>query len=135
MKQKMILLLVIGLALMGLVTACGDRPEKAQPDAALNLPAPVLVSPDVDKTTGNTTPQFQWEAVVGATEYTFEIKNTADNSVVVKKTYTATSRCTANACKIPAPQELPIGEYKWHVVAWIGELKTDWSEYRKLTIK
>jgi hypothetical protein len=137
MKKKtivMVALLILLSAMLLTLTACGAKPEKAAPQG-LDLPAPILLVPEDDKTTGKTDPQFQWSAVVGATKYTFEIKSTADNSVIAKKTYNAEARCDESACKIPAPQELAPGEYKWHVVAWIGELQTAWSEYRTLTIQ
>lgn len=89
---------------------------------------PVHLTPERNSITLDATPQFQWEEAANADKYTFEIKKVSDNSLVTRNTYTASARCSAGTCTIPAPLTLTNGiEYKWHVVAYNGTNKGVWS--------
>jgi len=97
-------------------------------------PAPVLVSP-LDKARSEVArPLFTWQVVSGAEKYTWEIKRIDDNTTVQRATYDAAVRCDAFTCEIPAPDDLPLGEYKWHVVAYVDDIVGYWSAYHQLHI-
>ncbi|HET60554.1 MAG TPA: lamin tail domain-containing protein [Chloroflexi bacterium] len=97
-------------------------------------PAPVLVTP-VDKARSEAArPSFTWQVVSGAEKYTWEIKRIDDNTTVQRATYDAAVRCDAFTCEIPAPDDLPLGEYKWHVAAYVEDIIGHWSVYHQLHI-
>lgn len=128
--------IVIGLFFIFVLTValagCVVGPKSQVEDAVILTP--VLMSPENGSATNGKTPKFEWYAISGVTEYTVEIKLVSDDSVVAKERYLAEKRCDAVTCSIPSPVELAPGEYKWHVVAWVEELRGEYSKYFTLTI-
>ncbi|NSW54153.1 MAG: lamin tail domain-containing protein [Anaerolineae bacterium] len=97
-------------------------------------PAPLLASPANKARSEAARPLFTWQVVSGAEKYTWEIKRIDDNTTVQRATYDAAVRCDEFTCEIPAPDVLPIGEYKWHVVAYVENIAGYWSLYHQLRI-
>ena len=131
MKSKLIrsgLLFVLVL----LLTGCIVGPQSKVEDAVILTP--VLLSPENGSATNGNAPKFEWYAISGVTEYTFEIKLVSDDSVVAKERYQAEKRCDTTVCSIPAPVELAPADYKWHVVAWVEDVRGEYSKYFTLTI-
>jgi predicted small lipoprotein YifL len=131
-KFSFALLMVLATAL--LLAGCGIGGGQL-PDPADSLPAPVLIEPKNNALAIAEDLIFEWYAIAGVTRYTLEIKNRADDSVAAKVNYTTENRCDNVSCKVPSPVELAPGEYKWHVVAWVGEIRGQWSKYANLTIE
>ncbi|NSW53472.1 MAG: hypothetical protein HPY85_13285 [Anaerolineae bacterium] len=119
--------LVLLLALPQPVAAGVAADEQAPDDAAV-VGTPVLVEPHKNQKTA-VRPTFVWETVPGGTKYTLEIKKVSDNSVAFKATYAAAVRCTADLCTVALNTDLPVGDYKWHVVAYDAVGKGAWSIY------
>lgn len=132
--KKLCFALLMLLASVLLLAGCGIGGGPS-PDPATSLPAPVLISPKNNTQAIADDLNFEWYAIAGVTRYTLEIKDRADDSVAAKVNYTAANRCDNVSCKVPAPVELAPGEYKWHVVAWVGEIRGQWSKYANLTVE
>ena len=105
------------------------------PDPGASLPAPVLIEPKNNAQAIADNLNFEWYAIAGVTRYTLEIKDRTDDSVAVKVNYTAANRCDRVSCQVPAPVDLAPGAYKWHVVAWVDEIRGQWSKYANLTVE
>ena len=133
MKKFSLALLMMLVAAL-LLSGCGILGGQA-PDPANSLPAPVLISPKNNTQAIADDLNFEWYAIAGVTRYTLEIKGRADDSVVARVNYTAANRCDNVSCKVPSPEELAPGEYKWHVVAWVNEIRGQWSNYANLTVE
>ncbi|HET59303.1 MAG TPA: hypothetical protein ENN32_02935 [Chloroflexi bacterium] len=131
-KLSFALLMILAAAL--LLSGCGIS-GGASPDPAESLPAPVLLEPKNGALAIADDLNFEWYAIAGVTRYTLEIKDRADDSVAAKVNYTAANRCEIVSCKVPAPVGLAPGEYKWHVVAWVGDIRGQWSKYANLTVE
>lgn len=72
---------------------------------------------------------FHWKGVAGADEYTVEIKDNITNAVITKQTVLVDDVCSDFLCTFSYPTALPIGEYKWHVVARNETGEGEWSSY------
>jgi hypothetical protein len=60
---------------------------------------PVLVAPPDGSTTGDPTPTFEWNGVIGADEYEIQVDNNADfSSPEIDETTTNTRRHLLLAC-------------------------------------
>jgi hypothetical protein len=89
--------------------------------------APTLVSPVSDGLLSNRTPVFDWDDVIGVTNYTLQIarnntfKTIVKTVTVVKSTYTPTIN-------------LPLATLWWRVRANGSNGPSSWSEKRKLVV-
>lgn len=132
MKRKSLRFVLFCLISLFLLSGCIVGP-KSKVEKATILTS-VLISPENSAELNENSPKFEWYAISGVTEYTFEIKKVSDDSVVAKGRYEAEKRCDTSICSIPSPVELAPGEYKWHVVGWVDDLRGEFSKYFTLTI-
>jgi hypothetical protein len=82
------------------------------------LAAPVIISP-VNNLTVSTTPVFNWNTSVGATDYYLEIYNNSSFTGSPVRVYPGASdpALTGTTWTVPESNPLPIGQYYWRVRA------------------
>jgi len=97
------------------------------------LSIPAMVSPTNNSSAENSSPEFVWQTVPGATFYQFQLK-TNDDVLVYNVLAPQGSLCGIEACVLTYPTNLPAGEYKWHVRARNGGNYSRWSPYWNLTV-
>lgn len=94
----------------------------------------VQVSPANGFSTSDTTPEFQWEEITGATMYLFQVR-LPDDTFVGNFLVSDTTYCVdGGSCTWELSSALPPGEYKWHVRAKNGRNFGRWTAYRTFTI-
>ena len=92
-------------------------------------PAPIALIPE--GTITDTTPDFAWSMITGATQYRLQVFR--QNRLVYSLLVPATS-CNESVCVTTPTRTLAYSVYKWHVQAIAGPLQSPWTTYKTFRI-
>lgn len=99
------------------------------------LGRPAQYTPADGGSTSDQGPLFEWEDVTGATYYLLQIRNNANDNMVVEKLWTQADSCgPLGVCSRELASLLKPGTYKWHVRAKNGRNFGQWTAYHTFTV-
>lgn len=136
-RSKGFISIIVALAVLTLVVstvfAQSEPPGRTPPPLGGDLIPDAAPSPAMSFIQYDTTPDFRFTELAGATKYKIEVYNSYDNALLY--TYKGAGVCEGGYCTLTPSTTLGIykwnsttGRYNWHVKAkYGGSWQTSWS--------